>query len=96
MNSGPNFGQGFDSSDPAFGDFSNQVKGGFGASVATCTSGLNPFDWGAVTQDCWDAIKADLKTKQLMEQTIWEVNVQGPVLELPAGKLRTTIGASTR
>jgi len=69
---------------------------GFGASTATCTSGLNPFDWGSVTQDCYDAIMANIKTKAVMQQTIWEANAQGAILDLPAGELRGSVGASYR
>ncbi len=69
---------------------------GFGASSATCTSGLNPFDWSSVSQDCWDAILANIKTKQIMEQNILEGNAQGSIVELPAGEMRGAIGLSYR
>ncbi len=69
---------------------------GFAATNATCTSGLNPFDWGSVSQDCWDAVLANIKTKQVMEQNILEGNAQGAIVNLPAGEMRGALGASYR
>ena len=85
----PNFGAGFN-------QIGNAAGGTFGASRATCTSGLNPFTGAAVSQDCIDAIKADLKETATMQQTIWEGNIQGKVIDLPAGDLRTSMGATYR
>jgi iron complex outermembrane receptor protein len=84
-----NFGQGFEM-------VGNEQDGGFGAATAYCTSGLNPFDYSNVTQDCWDAIKADVKTNMNMEQTVWEVNTQGRIIDLWAGELRGALGLSHR
>jgi outer membrane receptor protein involved in Fe transport len=84
----PNFGQGFRAT-------GNAEQGGFGASTATCTSGLNPFG-GAVSADCIEAIKADIKTKSTMQQTIWEADVTGTLVALPAGDLKTALGVSYR
>ncbi len=90
LNSGPNFGQGVTLT-------GNQgINNGFGASTATCTSGLNPFDWGSVSQDCWDAVLANVKTKQLMEQNIYEANAQGHIVDLPMGEMLGALGASYR
>lgn len=80
-------------------DFSQQGNtsgGGFGASRATCTSGLNPFDNIATSQDCIDAISADVKSRSVMQQTNWEANAQGSLIALPAGDLRAALGASHR
>lgn len=74
----------------------NAGQGGFGASRATCTSGLNPFDTIATSQDCIDAISADVKSRSLMQQTNWEANIQGSLFALPAGDLRAALGASYR
>ena len=74
----------------------NQIQGGFGASSASCTSGLNPFDDVPTSQDCVDAIKADVKARSLMQQTNWEANAQGSLFALPAGDLRAALGASYR
>jgi iron complex outermembrane receptor protein len=86
--SATNFGQGFSAQ-------GNPEGGGFGASTATCTTGLNPFG-GAISNDCLEAIKADVKTKSVMHQTIWEGDVTGTLVTLPAGDLKTAIGASYR
>jgi len=87
----PNFGAGMswtgNSGPPDFG---------FGGATATCTSGLNPFAWDTVTQDCFDAVMADISTKQVMKQTIWQANFQGPVVNLPAGQMYAAVGANYR
>ena len=68
---------------------------GFGASTATCTSGLNPFNATlVVTQDCKDAISADLKGRAVLKQDVQEINAQGKLFSLPAGDIRAAIGAS--
>ena len=84
----PNFGQGFTAR-------GNAEQGGFGASTATCTSGLNPFG-GTVSNDCFEAIKADIQTKSTVNQTIWEGDLQGSLVKLPAGDLKFALGASYR
>jgi len=90
LNSG-NFGAGFSAT-------GNDKDGGFGASTATCTSGLNFFivPEGGYSQDCLDAIRADLKNRSSLRQTIVEANLQGKLLDLPAGALRAAFGVSYR
>jgi outer membrane receptor protein involved in Fe transport len=83
-----NFGAGFRAT-------GNAEQGGFGASSATCTSGLNPFG-GAVSNDCLEAIRADIKSKSTMQQTVWEGNTQGTLFALPAGDLKAAVGATYR
>jgi outer membrane receptor protein involved in Fe transport len=85
----PNWGTGFRAQ-------GNASQGGFGAATATCTSGLNPFDNIATSQDCLDAIKADLKNRSAMQQTVWEGTLQGGLAELPGGQLRFAVGADYR
>jgi len=86
----PNFGAGFVR-------LGNTAGGGFGANRSTCTSGLNPFNTSlVVTKDCIDAVKADLKETAVMQQTVWEANTQGKVIDLPAGDLRVSVGATYR
>jgi outer membrane receptor protein involved in Fe transport len=87
----PNFGRGFSRQ-------GNAAFGGFGASSATCTSGLNFFNppAGGFSEDCLEAIRADLKNRSKVQQNIWEANLQGGLLELPAGEIRAAIGASYR
>ncbi len=90
MQSG-NFGEGFIQQ-------GNAEQGGFGASTATCTSGLNFFipPSGGYSEDCLEAIRADLKNRSEMRQTIVEANLQGGLFTLPAGDLRFALGASYR
>ncbi len=83
-----NFGQGFSQQ-------GNAPFGGFGASTAKCTTGLNPFG-GAISNDCLEAIKADIQTKSTVNQTIWEGDLQGSLFKLPAGDLKFAVGASYR
>ena len=88
--SAPNFGRGFSSQ-------GNAAFGGFGASSATCTSGINPFDFNQViSKDCIEAISADIKTRSIMDQSIFEFNAQGSLFALPAGDLRAAFGLSRR
>ena len=70
----------------------------FGANFATCTTGMNFFatPWSQISQDCKLAITAELKNNQQVTQTIVEGNAQGSLFELPAGMLKTAIGASYR
>jgi outer membrane receptor protein involved in Fe transport len=86
----PNWGAGFSGQgNPAFG--------GFGAASARCTSGFDPFDVDQViSQDCIEAVSADLQNRSVMEQSVYELNAQGGLFELPAGTLRAAIGASHR
>ncbi|MBN1237906.1 MAG: TonB-dependent receptor [Gammaproteobacteria bacterium] len=87
----PNFGQGFElMSNAGPPDF------GFGGATATCETGLNPFAWDSVSQDCFDAINADISTKQVMDQSIWQVNFQGGLAELPGGQARAAVGFNYR
>ena len=86
----PNWGAGFTTQ-------GNPSAGGFGASAATCTSGFNPFNKAAaISKDCIDAIRADLKTRAVMQQTVFEANAQGGLFSLPAGTVRAAVGASHR
>ncbi|WP_206435976.1 TonB-dependent receptor plug domain-containing protein [Altericroceibacterium xinjiangense] len=87
----PNFGRGFSAQ-------GNAAFGGFGASSATCTSGLNFFipPEGGFSEDCLEAVRADLQNRSEFRQTIAEANVQGGLFELPGGELRFAAGASYR
>jgi outer membrane receptor protein involved in Fe transport len=87
---------------PAFGRGlniqGNQESGGFGASTGKCTTGVNFFapPAGGFSNDCLEAMRADLKNRSHMRQTIVEANVQGGLFDLPAGQLRFALGASYR
>src|SRR5690606_30384841 len=87
----PNFGYGFSQQ-------GNQESGGFGASTGTCTSGVNFFDVpaGGFSEDCMEAMRADLKNRSKFRQTIVEANLQGGLFALPAGDVRAAVGASYR
>lgn len=93
----PNFGRGFSATGNG-GDDPASPFGGFGASTATCTSGLNFFipPAGGFSEDCLEAIRADLKNRTYTRQTIVEANLQGKIIDLPAGELRGALGASYR
>jgi len=70
---------------------------GFGANIATCETGFNIFlGWDNMSDDCKQAVKAELKNRSTLRQTIAEANLQGGLFELPAGDLRFAVGASYR
>lgn len=89
---------------PAFGtDFianSNEASArpAFGANFARCTTGMNIFTtpWDQISEDCKDAIRADLKNNQEITQTIAEANATGTLFQLPAGDLKMAAGLSYR
>ena len=91
--SSPGFGLGFKQN-------SNTAspRVGFGSAIATCTGGMQLFTkaWSAISEDCKQAIRADLKNNQRVSQTIAEVNAQGSLFALPAGDLQAALGASYR
>jgi len=92
----PNFGQGASyTGNPEGGLGFGSV--GFGATTGTCTTGLNFFQgYQGVSQDCFEAITADVSNRLTTQQTIAEVNLQGGLFDLPAGQLRFAVGASYR
>jgi iron complex outermembrane receptor protein len=85
----PNWGAGFRAT-------GNATGGGFGAASVTCTSGLNPFSGVPVSQDCINAISADIKTTSVMKQTVWEGTAQGSLFALPAGNVKAAAGLNYR
>jgi outer membrane receptor protein involved in Fe transport len=88
--SAPNWGAGFSAR-------GNPLFGGFGAATATCTSGFDPFNKSTPpSDDCINAISADLKTRAIMKQTVYEIDAQGALFSLPAGEVRAAIGADHR
>ncbi len=78
-----NYGKGFSQTGP-------------GQAQATCTSGLPIFEQFEVSQDCIDAITANIADRTRLTQEIVEANFQGAVADLPAGELRSALGASYR
>jgi iron complex outermembrane receptor protein len=81
--SAPNYGR----------NFTLNANNGF---VASCTSGLPIFESFTPSQDCVDALTAQMKNYTDFTQEIVEANVQGKLFNLPAGEVRTAIGASWR
>jgi iron complex outermembrane receptor protein len=66
-----------------------------GASL--CAGGFNIFGPPtAISASCLDFLADTGTTKALFEQQVVDGNVQGKVLELPAGELRAVIGADYR
>ena len=90
----PNWGQGFN----ALGNQYPLIGGGFGAGSATCTSGLYNaiFFNQAPSQDCINAITANLQSASIVGQDIVEFDSQGTLLQLPAGPLKASVGADYR
>ena len=90
----PNWGAGFSAKgNDGAPDF------GFAGATASCTSGINPFDYlngGKISQDCLDAVSTNLKTRAVMQQSVWEFDAQGSLFALPAGNVSAAIGASYR
>ncbi len=69
---------------------------GVGAGTGRCTSGFPIFGNFEVSQDCIDAVTADMVDQTFLSQDIAELTVQGLVTEMPAGELRFAAGASYR
>jgi outer membrane receptor protein involved in Fe transport len=96
----PGFGLGFINNSNTATFRQNVVNGvpiGFGANIATCETGFNIFlGWDGISQDCKDALKAELKNRSTVKQLIWEANTTGTLVDLPAGELRAALGASYR
>jgi outer membrane receptor protein involved in Fe transport len=101
----PNYGRGLQYT-------GNPAGSGFGAGTVYCTSGLPIFygvnGWteaafpfldptqGAPTQDCMTTLIANVKDNGEMTQNVTEFNLQGGLLEMPAGDLRFAVGVSHR
>ena len=71
----------------------------FGVGDFKCTSGFyDTFFKGDVpmSEDCFNAINATLQTRASNQQDIIEINLQGSVMELPAGELRMAAGYQMR
>jgi outer membrane cobalamin receptor len=92
----PNYGKGLFYTGNAYG-------GGFGAGSITCTSGIisvygvNGWTEGDVpSEDCQKAVTMQPKATGEMKQTVMEYNMQGAVVEMPAGEMRFAAGVSSR
>jgi iron complex outermembrane recepter protein len=80
----PNYGQGQ--------DFNNGRLG----VLAHCTTGLNPFVNTGVSQDCVDILDSNAKLTSQLEQTQFELDIQGGLFDLPAGNMRFALGTDYR
>lgn len=77
----------------------NGASPGFGAADITCQTGFYDTLFGgdaAPSQDCKDAVEAKLQSRTHNEQNIYELNLQGGVVDLPAGELRAALGYQRR
>lgn len=69
----------------------------FSGGVATCTSGIPVFrDHSDISQDCLDAFLVDLQNNSEMRQNFVQANVQGHLMDLPAGEARFAAGFEWR
>jgi iron complex outermembrane receptor protein len=71
----------------------------FGVGDFKCTSGFyDTFFKGdqPLSEDCYNAINAVLQTRASNQQDIIEINLQGSIMELPAGELRVAGGYQMR
>jgi outer membrane receptor protein involved in Fe transport len=86
----PNFGHGFFQQ-------ANPEGGGFAGGIATCTSGLPVFrNHSQISQDCLDAMFVTAQHQSEMDQNFVEANVQGHLVDMPAGDARFSAGATKR
>lgn len=75
------------------------VRPGFGSGDFSCTSGFyDTFFKGdqPLSEDCYNAVKATLQTRTQNQQNIIEINVQGGLIDLPAGEVRFAAGYQAR
>lgn len=76
----------------------NQAPPGYNVfgAIARCTEGFSPFDNLTAGADCRAAVTANLQNESRAVQDIVELNLQGGLIELPAGDLRFALGSSYR
>src|SRR5690606_37887111 len=86
----PNYGRG------AFFQGNTFSAARIAGGTLRCETGLPIAESFTPTQDCVDAIVADLQSTAEMEQTIAEYNLQGRFIDLPAGEARFAAGVSYR
>ncbi len=74
----------------------NPEGDGFGAGTAQCTTGLPIMEQFTPSEDCIRSITVDLQNNGQMTQDVVEFNLQGRLLDVPAGEARFAVGASYR
>jgi iron complex outermembrane receptor protein len=85
----PNFGVGFLRQGNALG-------AGFAGGLATCTTGLPIVRDFVPSDDCIAAMRANLQNNSELDQTIFEANITGDLVDMPAGALQYSLGATQR
>jgi iron complex outermembrane receptor protein len=71
----------------------------FGVGDFTCTSGFYDVLFSGdqpMSENCFNAVNAVLQTRTEMAQDIYEINLQGGVVDLPAGEVRAALGYQYR
>jgi outer membrane receptor protein involved in Fe transport len=88
----PNWGYGF------FAQGNAAAPGnGFSGGVSRCTTGMPMFrNHGDVSKDCMDAIFTTLNHQSEMKQKFVEANLQGHLVDMPAGEARFSAGVHSR
>jgi outer membrane receptor protein involved in Fe transport len=87
---------------PNFGQVSGYTPGtvnGVGTGrgyVLTCETGLPVFEKFQVSEDCLNSIDTGLVNRSELTQSIAEFNIQGAIVDMPAGELRYAAGTSYR
>jgi len=86
----PNWGTGFFQQ-------GNTQGGGFSGGVATCTSGMPVWrNHSQVSEDCLNSMFVTLNHQSEMDQKFFEANVQGHLVDMPAGEARFSAGVHSR
>lgn len=83
----------------ADGQIVRAIRPRFGVGDFSCTSGFyDTLFRGDVplSENCYEAVSADLQTRTQNSQDIIELNIQGSVMELPAGEMRMAAGYQNR
>ena len=70
-----------------------RTDGGSGYALV-CTTGLPVFTAFTPSQDCLDGIDTRLINRSHLTQEILEANLQGGLIDLPAGQARFALGLS--
>ena len=87
----PNYGKGFVREGNSFSAVN------FSGGLATCTSGIPVFrDHSDISQDCLDTFLVDLQNNAEMRQNFVQANIQGRLMDLPAGEARFAAGYEWR
>jgi len=89
VGTGPNYGIGY-VGDP------NPASSGFAEGIPTCTSGIPIVRDFNMSDDCIEMLYAPLQNQTRVTQSIFEANLVGDLVEMPAGPLGYALGLSYR